>query len=929
MKQHLRLLLTLLLCAIMGQSWAQKITWDFTGTDWTVSNGYLTNGTISMSGSGANFKMNSGYFMLGKSGAYLNFPIFDFDVEKIEIVGTSGASASVKQNIFVDDIAVSTETEGAKNVTNTYLIATGYQSAGTQYTLKVTNAYNTQISCIKIYEKTSSGPVAPTVTLDVTDIKVGETTSITYPSNLSEVTFESDDEDVATVGENGVITGVGEGEATITMTWAGDDNYNEGDTEFTVSVSRHNASVTLATTTIKVGKTTSISYPEDLTSILFESDDEDVATVDEDGVITGVGAGEATITAVWGDNKYEDGEAEFIITVNESNVGVAYVKVTDFNQVVAGNEYVLVTENGMAMGAQNGNFRDEVEIDLDGDVAYVSADVAVLTLGGKAGSWTFSPSDTSGELCFTSDESNYLETKTNATDAQKLWRISNDFQVWHKAFPGRNIQDNENAAHFGCFKNTQVPSYLYVKQGSAIDENYKKDPVLSIANLTVELNGNAKTLKVSTPSDGAITFGDITIATITPNNDGTYSVTAKDEEGEATVTATLAATDEYEGDETTFTITVVPAHSNLSSHLYKKVTSDDALTAGKYLIVYEDGSVAFDGSLTTLDATKNTISVSINDDKIYCEDDVYFLIDPDAGTIRSASGNYIGITSNSKNGLNQSTDASTFDNEITIDTNGNAVILANFSNSIMYLCFNASSGQERFRYFKSASQQPIQLYKAVDPFSFSIKAAAFDGIDHYATISALGTEDYYEVSGGVEVFTVTVDNKKLVLSAPYTDGDVIPSSEAYLVRGNVGDYEFVAAATSNKTVQVGENMLVGTGEGNITAEAMAATHDTGYVFYKLSINSRTNKVGFLWGADDGAAFAYGAGHQAYLAVPPTADGSQSVSCYYFDDTTGIEEVTIPQTMSDGSVYTLSGVRMSGNTLPKGIYIVDGKKVVIK
>ena len=103
----------LLFALVVGSNvWAEDadVTYDFTGTDWTVSNGTLSNGTVSFTGAGgASFKMNSGYFMLGKSGAYINFPTYTSAVEKIVVTGRSGASASVKQNIYVGDVAVSTE----------------------------------------------------------------------------------------------------------------------------------------------------------------------------------------------------------------------------------------------------------------------------------------------------------------------------------------------------------------------------------------------------------------------------------------------------------------------------------------------------------------------------------------------------------------------------------------------------------------------------------------------------------------------------------------------------------------------------------------------------------------------------------------------------------------------------------------------------
>ena len=129
---------------------SNSVVYDFTESGWTVSNGTLSNVEVSFTGEGSdNFKMNSGYFLLGKSGAYINFPAYSKSVSKIIVTGRSGASGSVKQNIFVGETAVSTETTGATG-TNTYEIASGQQTAGTIYTLKVTSSHNTQITKIEV-----------------------------------------------------------------------------------------------------------------------------------------------------------------------------------------------------------------------------------------------------------------------------------------------------------------------------------------------------------------------------------------------------------------------------------------------------------------------------------------------------------------------------------------------------------------------------------------------------------------------------------------------------------------------------------------------------------------------------------------------------------------------------------------------------------
>lgn len=159
--------------------------------------------------------------------------------------------------------------------------------------------------------------------------------------------------------------------------------------------------------------------------------------------------------------------------------------------------------------------------------------------------------------------------------------------------------------------------------------------------------------------------------------------------------------------------------TSTGSHYYQKVTSTSDIADGEYLIVYEGNSthdaVAFNGALTTLDASGNGVGVSIADGAIASSETIdaaVFTIDVTNGTLKSASGNYIGVSTNS-NGLKQSTDATTYTNSFSIDNSGNAVIAAAFDESTMSLRYNYASGQTRFRYYSNSGQQPIALYKKV------------------------------------------------------------------------------------------------------------------------------------------------------------------------------------------------------------------------
>ena len=163
------------------------------------------------------------------------------------------------------------------------------------------------------------------------------------------------------------------------------------------------------------------------------------------------------------------------------------------------------------------------------------------------------------------------------------------------------------------------------------------------------------------------------------------------------------------GDKTVYAVYSAEAY-------YQKVTSTDDITDGQYQIVYEDGEVAFNGGLTTLDAENNTIDVTINNGKIDITNATTaaeFTINKTAGTIKSASGQYIGQTSDA-NGLSDDAE-SEYTNTLSIEEDGNADIV---SSGGAHLRYNSASNQLRFRYYKSSSytgQKAIQLYKKVAP----------------------------------------------------------------------------------------------------------------------------------------------------------------------------------------------------------------------
>ena len=176
MKKFLSLFAAFFFAASMMAADELKATLTFNGTvDWKIptsgtntASASFTDGTYTIQLAAAtNYKQNSGYLILGKANSTLTLPAFTWKTTKITVTGASGASESVKQNIFVGETAVSTETTGAKNVTHEYAIDADYQAAGNVYVFKVTSAHNTQITEIKIYGEASQGGETQPTTQDL------------------------------------------------------------------------------------------------------------------------------------------------------------------------------------------------------------------------------------------------------------------------------------------------------------------------------------------------------------------------------------------------------------------------------------------------------------------------------------------------------------------------------------------------------------------------------------------------------------------------------------------------------------------------------------------------------------------------------------------------------------------------------------------
>ena len=349
---------------------------------------------------------------------------------------------------------------------------------------------------------------------------------------------------------------------------------------------------------------------------------------------------------------------------------------------------------------------------------------------------------------------------------------------------------------------------------------------------------------------------------------------------------------------------------------YVKVTNASTLQTGDVvLVVNEYGSMAMGKDAGNY---RKEVSVTISDDKIVNpSDDVdeitlektgsYWYLLSSTGYLYAdqKNNNYV-KTSTSKQGNFSKASIQITDGNAYIKFQGGSLYnsyLQYYGNSKRFSCYYAEPVLE---------SRKIQLYR---------KVVASDTPEEYVdlTISSIGYATLYYNDKAVVVNpeltakTYKVEDDKMVVSKTYLPGDVIPAATGVVFKGNEGVYSL--EVTDAQGEADGDNMLKGFDEDALTVGEG--------LFYKLS-TYEGEEVGFYWGAENGGAFISKA-HKAYLVAPSYV----SAKGFALDWTSGVEAIQHAATTHHRIVYTLGGQRMQQANLPKGVYVINGKKMVIR
>lgn len=244
--------------------------------------------------------------------------------------------------------------------------------------------------------------------------------------------------------------------------------------------------------------------------------------------------------------------------------------------------------------------------------------------------------------------------------------------------------------------------------------------------------------------------------------------------------------------------------------------------------------------------------------------------------------------------------------------------------------------------------QNCKLYRiAIVKDNKTIGSADEDYIK-YATYSQSYPVDYSlneRLNGtAVTAYSVSADYQSNATSVNFTalPNNQSASGEGVILKtsGNLGESHPIFTTDVNTTPKrLTSNALVGTGD---EATEFATAKKEGYQNYILTtkyfrLDKDENQTGEVIDGNQQCFYKWVKGNAksnfAYLQLKnPSSNATAAKTVIYLDwfgDTTGIHDMTAPSQVTSGKTYyTLDGRKVTSPT-QKGIYIINGKKIIIK
>ena len=218
--------------------------------------------------------------------------------------------------------------------------------------------------------------------------------------------------------------------------------------------------------------------------------------------------------------------------------------------------------------------------------------------------------------------------------------------------------------------------------------------------------------------------------------------------------------------------------------------------------------------------------------------------------------------------------------------------------------------------------------------TFTFVAQDADG-NYYATFSTdhyivfpeeveLSAVDGINEDGTLHYFVKRLETMTVTDEVGSVKGSLVPKNTGVLLKSSKAEVTYYFPIS-------GVNGSINSWFKPVTNEDGTFEGREGYKYYKLAYNDYEAKtgLGFYWGAENGAPFKSKKG-LAYLEIPETTTSGAAPTHFLIGGgTDGISNVESDvKADKDGVIYNIAGQRVNAATKP-GLYIIDGKKVVVK
>ena len=532
-----------------------------------------------------------------------------------------------------------------------------------------------------------------------------------------------------------------------------------------------------------------------------------------------------------------------LVVGSGSSWATDYEKITTTAGLEAGANYLLVDNSGTnALGVVSGNIGGIVSVSVSKNkITNPSSDVAILTLGGTTGAWTFTSSKNSNKyLAYTlpkgTTKNNNLFIVDKSTDNGATWTIT-----FSDGVPTiTNVYNDERAIKFNsdrfcCYASAQTAVALYKEVEETGDATTTTINASGITNTNKFLGTAAGTLTASVVvTSTSVAVGGATVTWSSSDEDvatvgSTTGVVTLVGAGTTTITASYAGSaGVYKSSSDEYELTVTNQDPNL---FYEEKTSfGSGETSGtlESLITY----TSYKGGASTSPAIYNSGI------RLY--------------QINSGSyGGYIKLSAPTGFSITAFSITSTSTNATTVNYTAGSLYSSGFDGSDYSLdksstyeisgldcsdvyIYNLGTGSSNRLEIGS-----INVYFKGEA-TVSLNAACTDGEKYYGTYS---NSYAFVVPSDLTVSCVGVSAGKLAVTN-YSTGEVVKANTGVMVSSTTSGNHTITLSGQTGTEKDG-NLLKPTGSGLASASDMSAiVSDCKY--YRLTMHNGT-EIGFWWG----------------------------------------------------------------------------------